>query len=173
MIRRSILVRASFAAILGVASAAAVFAVREHLGERRAAPASSADAPCDEASATACARPGSAPGDRAHAPVLEGDQPRLVEFLSGHCPACERMAPVVKDIERKCLLGEERSLVRVNVDEPEGEALAGRYGVNALPTFVGVDAKGIEVLRRVGVQSPLELASVLGEVRGRACPPVL
>lgn len=81
------------------------------------------------------------------------------------------MAPIVAELERRCLAGDEGSLVRVNVDEPDGEALAGRYGVETLPTFVGVDAQGIEVTRMNGVRTPQELAFLLGEVRGRACPP--
>jgi thiol-disulfide isomerase/thioredoxin len=169
MVKRSRLHRVALAAVLTAATAGAVVAIRAHLGERRS---SSEAAPCDEGSSTACARQSSAaPGEPAAAPLES--QPRLLEFLSGHCPACERMAPVVRELERRCLRSDEGSLVRVNVDEPEGEALADRYGIRALPTFLGVDARGDEVLRRVGVQTSPELASVLGEVRGRACPPVL
>jgi cytochrome c-type biogenesis protein len=101
-------------------------------------------------------------------------QPRLVEFVSGHCPACSRMAPVVADLERRCMAKAEGSFLQVNVDEPEGEALASRYKVRMVPTFVGVDAQGLEVMRMTGEQSPQKLALVLGEVRGKACrPPAL
>lgn len=161
------MIRAGLAA-LAVAGVAALVTFRARLRDDRSAAAEAA--PCESGSATACARSGAAPGDGAAA--IEG-QPRLIEFMSGHCPACDRMAPVVSELERRCLRGEPGSLMRVNVDESAGDALAERYKVRALPTFVGVDARGDEVLRRVGTQSSQELASVLGEVRGRACPPVL
>lgn len=170
MVKRSSLVRVGLPVVAllgGVAVAAALggrFAVTS-------APTASADVPCGAGSAETCAMQGHA-GSKDGAAPLAG-QPRLVEFLSGHCPACERMAPVVAELEKRCLAAEKGSLVRVNVDEPEGEALADHYGVSALPTFVGVDAHGAEVMRMVGVQTPQKLASTLGEVRGRACPPAL
>jgi len=122
-------------------------------------------APCATGSATACAQAIEAE------PAAEGmtGKPRLVEFVSSHCPACLRMAPVVAEIERRCSAND-GTIVRVNVDEPEGEALASRYGIDALPTFVGLDAEGSEVSRMVGLQTPERLAVALGEVRHRACP---
>ncbi len=122
-------------------------------------------APCATGSATACAQAIDAE------PAAEGltGKPRLVEFVSGYCPACLRMAPVVAEIERRCSAND-GTIVRVNVDEPEGEALASRYGIDALPTFVGIDAEGSEVNRMVGLQTPERLAVALGEVRRRACP---
>jgi cytochrome c-type biogenesis protein len=82
------------------------------------------------------------------------------------------MAPVVSELERRCT-EKDGTLVRVNVDEPEGEALASRYRIRAVPTFVGVDAKGDEVMRMVGTQSREKLSLALGEVRGTPCPATL
>ncbi|WP_170229806.1 thioredoxin family protein [Polyangium fumosum] len=111
-------------------------------------------------------------GRRGGGDLPTGGQPRLLEFTSGSCAACARMAPIVNQVERRCLAEADGSLVHVNIDEPEGEALAERYEVRALPTFVGIDAEGAEVLRMVGVQTQEKLASAIGEVRGRACPPI-
>ena len=79
------------------------------------------------------------------------------------------MAPIVADLERRCA-SEAGTILRIDVEEPRGEALAARYGVRAIPTFVSVDAEGVEVERIVGVQSAARLSLALSEVRGRACP---
>jgi cytochrome c-type biogenesis protein len=132
--------------------------------------ASGGAAPCAAGSTSACATQlGKAEGE---GQALAG-QPRLVEFVSGHCPACMRMAPVVAELEQRCRVSTEGSFIQVNVDEPDGEAIASRYQVKLVPTFVGVDAQGVEVMRMTGEQSPQKLAVALGEVRGRACPPAL
>lgn len=93
--------------------------------------------------------------------------PRLVEFVSKSCPVCERMAPVVDDLARRCSKGD--ALMRVVVDDANGRALASRYGVRVVPTFVSVDAAGNEVERLIGEQSGGRLAQVMSEVRGEAC----
>jgi cytochrome c-type biogenesis protein len=124
-----------------------------------------ASAGCAEGAATACAAPA---GDGA--PSAEGlvGRPRLVEFVSGHCAVCAKMAPVVRAIDDACARTD-GSIVRVNVDDAEGRALASRYRVALVPTFVSVDAEGLEVGRMVGEQSPRDLAHAVSEVRGEAC----
>lgn len=163
---------AGIAAVMLALTAGAWGVARVRRGADGGAPAADAAAPCAAGSAAACAMQGSAGRGGGTASWIAG-QPRLVEFSSGACAACERMAPIVAQVERRCLAEADGSLVHVNVDEPEGEALAERYGVRALPTFVGIDAQGAEVMRVVGLQTPEALAAALGEVRGRACPPIL
>ena len=95
-------------------------------------------------------------------------RPRLVEFVSGHCAVCAKMAPVVRALEDGCTRAD-GSIVRVNVDDADGRALASRYRVALVPTFVTVDAEGLEVGRLIGEQSPRDLAHAVSEVRGEAC----
>ncbi|WP_437608508.1 cytochrome c biogenesis protein/redoxin [Sorangium sp. So ce834] len=129
-----------------------------------------AGAPCDGDHASACAAPEGAaePGDAA----LPEGMPRLIEFESAHCAVCERMAPLVKELEARCakVAG---TVLRVRVDDPRGQALAAHYGVRFVPTFLTVDAAGQEVERAVGELPRHRLASLLGDVRGEACPPAL
>lgn len=161
-LRASLRARRRSAAALGAVAAAAALG-GALLARQHAAPTA---APCAAAgTSAACAQAIDAE------PAAEGltGRPRLVEFVSGHCPACLRMAPIVAEIEKRCTASD-GTIVRVNVDEPEGEALASRYNVNALPTFVGINADGDEVKRMVGVQSAERLAVVLGEVSRRDCP---
>ncbi len=128
-------------------------------------PSTSASAPCDEPGAVACAAPtdGVAPA----AEALAG-KPRLVEFVSRQCTSCARMAPVVDDLVRRC--AKDGTLLRVTIDDDHGKALASRYGVRVVPTFVSVDAAGAEVDRLVGEQQKDRLEQALLEVRGAACP---
>jgi cytochrome c-type biogenesis protein len=95
-------------------------------------------------------------------------RPRLVEFVSDHCPVCARMAPLVEDLQKRC--GANGDLLRVRIEDEHGRALAGRYGIRVVPTFVTVDASGGEVDRYVGEQPAAKLEQVMGEVRGAACP---
>jgi cytochrome c-type biogenesis protein len=138
------------------------------LGARRlAAPP---PAPCESGAATACeVKHGDAPAAVEGAPVepLRG-KPRLLEFESEHCTVCARMAPIVKELEERCAVDPD-TIVRVRVDDARGEALAARYGVRALPTFLGVDDRGDEVERSVGELPRPRLERMLAEVRGRAC----
>jgi cytochrome c-type biogenesis protein len=82
------------------------------------------------------------------------------------------MAPLVKELERRCA-GDMKTIVRVDVDEPEGEEIAARYGVRFLPTFIRTDGTGEEVRRIVGEQPKESLAGMLSELRGQACPALL
>jgi hypothetical protein len=127
-----------------------------------------ADAAAPPCTASACAVPA---GD---ARVAQGKvelgprQPRLLEFEMPGCAACATMAPVMRQLESKCAHG--RDVVRhVDVVAPDGEALASRYGVRVLPTFVAVDAEGAEVMRLSGVQQPEKIAAVLTEITGDGC----
>ncbi len=125
---------------------------------------------CEGGPAGACAAPA---GSAAHGDVaLPEGKPRLVEFESAECTVCKRMAPIVKELEARCDKAAD-TIVRVHVDDPAGEALAARYGVRFVPTFLSVDSAGREVDRAVGELPPERLASLLGDVRGEACPAAL
>lgn len=125
---------------------------------------------CDGGSKGACEAPSSA---AAHGDVdLPEGKPRLIEFESAHCAVCKRMAPLVKELEARCAK-EAGTVLRIQIDDPRGEALAAHYGVRFVPTFIGVDATGQEVERAVGELARERLASLLGDVRGEACPPLL
>lgn len=92
--------------------------------------------------------------------------PRLLVFSSTYCPACERVKPVLADVERAC----DAADVVAHVDVDRSEWLAARYAVAALPTFVTIDASGGVVTRLVGVQSRDVLERALEDVRGARCP---
>jgi thiol-disulfide isomerase/thioredoxin len=108
-------------------------------------------------------------GDRV-GELIEGAMrgPHLLEFESKSCAACKKMAPIMRELESKCVKGHD--VVRhVDVVEDDGEALARRYGVRVIPTFVAVDAHGKEVMRLSGLQASDKMAAVISEVTGDDC----
>lgn len=159
-----LLAAAACTALLG--AAALLFST----GRLAAPAATSAPAPCASGTGAAC----SAPEGRLDAEALElpRGKPLLLEFGSEHCAACARMAPLVAELEARCAK-DAGVVVHVEVDDPRGEALAARYGVRFLPTFLTVDASGVEVERVVGEQPRARLAGLLTDVRGAACPATL
>jgi cytochrome c-type biogenesis protein len=104
-----------------------------------------------------------------HAAVNVDELPRgpaLVEFVSGHCSVCQKMHPLVSDLEQRCTRG---LIVRVNVDNSSGRQLAAHYGVSMVPTFVSIDPSGGEVERIIGEQSKERLVLALNEIAGKPC----
>lgn len=136
-----------------------------------AVPSATADAagkPCDAPGATACAVKDAEIAGETEADVPTG-RPHLVEFVSGHCTTCARMAPLVAKLEHHCT-NHDGTLVRANVESSSGGALARRFEVHAVPTFLQLDAEGKEVERVIGEQTIEQLTLALQSVRGRACP---
>jgi thiol:disulfide interchange protein len=104
----------------------------------------------------------------AQAASVPTGKPRLLEFTSKHCASCSRMAAIVKSMERKCT-ARDGTILQIDVDGDEGEALADLYGVNQLPTFLMIDSKGDEVERLTGEQHRQRLAIALADVNGVLC----
>ena len=119
------------------------------------------EAPCAGGTTACQAKVGAAAGG------LVAGHPRLLVFSSQDCPACQRMAPVVQAAERSCA-GED-DVLHVTIDTDDGQAIASRYAVSLLPSFVSVDADGHEVARLAGVQPLDRLEHTIEEIRGTRC----
>ena len=86
--------------------------------------------------------------DEAHftAEVLESELPVVVDFTAAWCPPCRLMSPILEE------LAAERDDVRfVQVDVDADPAIAQRYGVMSMPTFV-VFRNGAPVQTLVGAR---------------------
>jgi thioredoxin 1 len=73
---------------------------------------------------------------------------------------CMAAKPIVDGIEREH--GQRLKVIRVNIQDPPGQALAGLYQFEFTPTFVLFDGEGREVLRQVGAVDPAAVSRALG-----------
>lgn len=95
--------------------------------------------------------------------------PRMLELYTEDCPVCQAMKPTVEGIVNQC----DSKGVRVetfDVSKPEHRALARRYRVVGVPTFLFIDSDGREVARLVGEQTEQTLYQGLAALRGERCP---
>jgi thioredoxin 1 len=81
------------------------------------------------------------------AAVTDG-QPTVVEFYSNTCSICLASKPKVDQMERD--LGDQASVLRLNVRTAPGDQLAYRWQVTGVPTFFVFDGQGESVYRRAG-----------------------
>jgi thioredoxin 1 len=91
--------------------------------------------------------------------VLNATQPVLVDFYSDSCGPCRMLAPTIEKLAQQY---EGRAVVaKVNVDQLS--TLAGRYGIQGIPTVIFFD-QGKEVQRLVGLRSQSAYADVLDKL---------
>jgi thioredoxin 1 len=96
--------------------------------------------------------------DTFDAVVLESDVPVLVDFWAAWCPPCRVMHPILDE-----LAAQRDDLRIVSVDVEAQQAIAARYGVLSMPTFL-VFKHGEPVLRLIGSRPRRKLEQELSEV---------
>ncbi len=64
------------------------------------------------------------------------------------------MEPIVNGLTKEF---KEVRVLKVDIVSAQGDALAGRFGVEMVPTFLALSADGVEVDRAVGFQPPARL----------------
>lgn len=75
--------------------------------------------------------------------------PTVIDFYATWCGPCKNIAPLFE-----MLKGEYSSKIKfVSVDVDQDVDMAEKYGVQAMPTFVFLDAEGNEIDRIVGAES--------------------
>jgi thiol-disulfide isomerase/thioredoxin len=75
-------------------------------------------------------------------------KPVLLEFQSPYCLGCTRAKPIVDALEQE--LTGQLLVIRLNIQESVGRALAPIYMFEYTPTFILFDAQGNELWRQVG-----------------------
>jgi len=91
--------------------------------------------------------------------VLQSDVPVLVDFWSTSCGPCRLLVPVLEE-----LAGENADTVKVvKVNVMENMSVAGRYGVDMLPTLM-IFNDGNVVERMIGVVAKEKLQAALDEL---------
>jgi thioredoxin 1 len=105
--------------------------------------------------------------DRFTADVLESDLPVVVDFTASWCPPCRLMKPVLEE-----LAAEREDLRFVELDVDANQAIAARYGVLSMPTFM-VFRNGEPVRTIIGARPKRRFAAELSEIVAPAGEQVL
>ena len=79
---------------------------------------------------------------------LTAGQPTIVEFYANNCSICLLNKPKVDQLERD--LAGQATVLRLNVKDNVGLALAARWNVAGVPTFFVVNGAGDVVYARAG-----------------------
>ncbi len=87
-------------------------------------------------------------------------KPSMVDFGASGCRPCDMMTPILKDLEKK--YEGKASILFVHVREEQ--VLAGRYGVQSIPTQVFFDKDGREVFRHTGFYPQAEIEKHLAKM---------
>ncbi len=93
---------------------------------------------------------------------LRSGQPTVVEFYSNRCSICLLSKPKVDQLET-ALSGQARVL-RLDVADPVGAALATRWGVVGTPTFFVLDGAGQIVYTQPGAPDLPAIQSMIAQV---------
>ena len=97
----------------------------------------------------------------ASTPAAEADaRATILDFTSTHCGPCQQMRP---EIER--LIDKGYPVKAVDIDRDQ--ALAQRYRVSAVPTFIVVDGKGRALARTEGYQPAGQIATLYRQARAK------
>jgi thioredoxin 1 len=80
----------------------------------------------------------------------------LVDFWAQWCPPCHMLSPVLEEIAAE--LSDKLTVVKMNVDE--NQAVAGRYGILAMPTL-SVFRNGEVIAQWVGARPKRRLLADL------------
>lgn len=87
--------------------------------------------------------------------MVKNGKPGIIDFNATWCGPCRQMKPVFHQLARK--YGDKYNFISIDIDQyPE---LAEKYHIQSIPTFVFIDADGIEGNRILGAVD----ASVLAE----------
>jgi len=99
--------------------------------------------------------------DAAADPLAQG-LPAVLDFGRGQCVPCKKMAPILAELADEY---RGRAVIRViDITEPEGRALSGKYGIRLIPTQIFFDREGNEIWRHEGFLPREDIVSKLEEM---------
>ncbi|WP_445474383.1 thioredoxin family protein [Methanococcoides methylutens] len=83
----------------------------------------------------------------------------VMDFTATWCGPCQMQKPILEELEGA--MGDKVEFKMVDVDQ--NNALAGKYGISAVPTLI-IEKDGVEVKRFTGVTSADVLRSELNQL---------
>jgi thioredoxin 1 len=91
--------------------------------------------------------PTAPPQPKAEAAVANTNLPKLWDFWATWCPPCKQLKPTIEALEKEY----EGKIEIKSIDSDQNKDLAQKFGIQAIPTLVFLDAKGNELSRIVGL----------------------
>ncbi|MGM0771941.1 MAG: thioredoxin family protein [Halobacteriota archaeon] len=83
----------------------------------------------------------------------------VLDFTATWCGPCQMQKPILEELEGE--MGDKVEFKMVDVDQ--NNALAGKYGIQAVPTLI-IEKDGVEIKRYTGVTSADVLRSELSQL---------
>jgi cytochrome c-type biogenesis protein len=99
---------------------------------------------------------------------LKSEKPQMVEFYSKTCTICDKMKPVVANIQSDCS-GKQVDIKLIDISEPENRHYIKKYNIIGVPTFVFMDKKGDVAARLIGEQTRGALLRGISAVSNGQC----
>jgi cytochrome c-type biogenesis protein len=121
--------------------------------------------PAASAPASAISRAGAVAASRATPP------PTMIALVSKDCPICRAMEPTIAEVIQHCE-GKNIEFKSIDISTQKDRHLVDQYRLVGVPTFVFLDAHGVEVARLIGKQTKDALFQALAAIRGESCPGV-
>ncbi len=106
----------------------------------------------------------SAPAESALARAARDRRPAFLDFYADWCAPCRWMDRAVYNDPLLAEVAEDVAMLRIDIDQPAGRALAARYGVVQYPTLIYLAPDGREILRWPGPLSLRDTRLNLGQI---------
>ncbi|MBI4532695.1 MAG: thioredoxin fold domain-containing protein [Candidatus Melainabacteria bacterium] len=81
-------------------------------------------------------------------------RPRVIDFYTTWCGPCKRLAPILSQVESE--FKGKVEFERLDAESPENAQLVQRYGIDAYPTVIFLDGRGLQVNKIVGLTGKSE-----------------
>ena len=82
---------------------------------------------------------------------------KVLDFSATWCGPCRQLAPTIETLEKEYA----GKVVFEKIDVDQNSELAGKYGIEAIPTLVYLDALGQEIERTTGIVSETDIRRIL------------